>query len=92
MTLTRGHWQTSSPPPDGIQVPAPGLELKVAWKTESSSSSEVSGSSGDGRKAALEALSNSLSSLIGASVPSLVEYGVLAVPAVGWFGDTLVQR
>ena len=53
---------------------------------------EMTSTSGGSTKAGLMALSNSLSSLLGASVPSLVEYGVLGVPAVGWFDNKIVQR
>jgi len=84
LTLTRGHWPfspSSSSSPLWAAVPPPGLELKMSFlKNKTTSAKESINLNKD-----LQALGHSLSSLVAASVPALVDHGVWTAPAVGWW-------
>jgi phosphatidylinositol glycan class T len=62
-------------------VPPPGLELRVAFLDNKTTSARDPIKLNQN----LQALGHSLSSLVAASVPALVDHGVWAAPIIGWW-------
>jgi len=83
LTSTKGRWpvEGSTALPPWFDLPSPGLSLSATFADHVNDT-----------RSAFKSLSNTLSSLFGAAVPTLVDHGALVVPAVGWFGDDAVQR
>jgi hypothetical protein len=81
VTLTRGRWPHHTAPPPWVPAPPPGMELTAAFAEGVNATRQE-----------LEALGQALGGLLAAAVPSLLEHGTLAAPAVGWFGAVAVQR
>lgn len=84
VSLCRGHLTQDSASFVGghaTALPPPGLEVAVQFDSHVTDS-----------QAAFDRLGQALAALLAAAVPSLAEHGVMARPAVGWFGATAVQR